>query len=202
VSSPVQALGGVPNACQLLPTVVTGGQPSATHLAAFKAAGGGVVLDLRDPLEPRPLDEPATVAALGMEYVNVPVSAGTLSDGTLDRILAVDSPEAQRAFLAALGMVENEAVSRYGRAWKALDAAQRNELLTALATAPSGAPTRYGVRAVEETFTPTARDRFDLMKARIALAYFTSEVGLRELGYTGEPIHEAFAGCPHPDGHR
>jgi protein tyrosine phosphatase (PTP) superfamily phosphohydrolase (DUF442 family) len=89
VSSPVQALGGVPNACQLLPTVVTGGQPSATHLAAFKAAGGRVVLDLRDPMEPRPLDEPATVATLGMEYVNIPVSAGTLSDGTLDRILAV-----------------------------------------------------------------------------------------------------------------
>jgi hypothetical protein len=58
------------------------------------------------------------------------------------------------------------------------------------------------VRAVGESFTPTARDRFDLLKSRIALAYFTSEEGLRELGYTGEPIHEAFAGCPHPDGHR
>ena len=89
MSSPVQALGGVPNACQLLPTVVTGGQLSAAHLAAFKAAGGRIVVDLRDPMEPRPLDEPATVAALGMEYVNIPVSAGTLSDDTLDRILAV-----------------------------------------------------------------------------------------------------------------
>ena len=88
MSGPVQALGGVPNACQLLPTVVTGGQPSAAHLAAFKATGGRIVLDLRDPMEPRALDEAATVAALGMAYVNIPVTAGTLSDTTLDRILA------------------------------------------------------------------------------------------------------------------
>jgi protein tyrosine phosphatase (PTP) superfamily phosphohydrolase (DUF442 family) len=87
MSSPMQALGGVPNACQLLPTVVTGGQPSAAHLAAFKAAGGEVVLDLRDPTEPRPLDEAATIGALGMEYVNVPVGTGTLTDATLERVL-------------------------------------------------------------------------------------------------------------------
>jgi protein tyrosine phosphatase (PTP) superfamily phosphohydrolase (DUF442 family) len=87
MSSPMQALGGVPNACQLLPTVVTGGQPSAAHLAAFKAAGGEVVLDLRDPMEPRPLDEAATIGALGMEYVNVPVGAGTLTDATLEQVL-------------------------------------------------------------------------------------------------------------------
>jgi protein tyrosine phosphatase (PTP) superfamily phosphohydrolase (DUF442 family) len=89
MNSPVQALAGVPNACQLLPTVVTGGQPSAANLAAFKAAGGTVVLDLRDPMESRPLDEPVTAAGLGLEYVNVPVGAGTLSDATLDRTLAV-----------------------------------------------------------------------------------------------------------------
>jgi protein tyrosine phosphatase (PTP) superfamily phosphohydrolase (DUF442 family) len=89
MSSPVQALEGVPNACQLLPTVVTGGQPTAAHLAAFKGAGGQVVLDLRDPMEPRPLDEAATVASLGMEYVNVPVGGCTLTDATLDRVLGV-----------------------------------------------------------------------------------------------------------------
>jgi protein tyrosine phosphatase (PTP) superfamily phosphohydrolase (DUF442 family) len=86
MSSPVQALNGVPNACQLLPGVVTGGQPSAAHLAAFHAAGGRIVLDLRDPMEPRPLDEAATVASLGMEYVNVPIGPHSLTDATLDRV--------------------------------------------------------------------------------------------------------------------
>jgi protein tyrosine phosphatase (PTP) superfamily phosphohydrolase (DUF442 family) len=89
MSSPVQALNGVPNACQLLPGVVTGGQPSAAHLAAFHAVGGRVVLDLRDPMEPRPLDEAATVASLGVEYVNVPIGPHSLTDATLDRVREV-----------------------------------------------------------------------------------------------------------------
>ena len=89
MSSPVQALNGVPNACQLLPGVVTGGQPSGAHLAAFVTAGGRVVLDLRDPMEPRPLDEAATVASLGMEYVNVPIGPHSLTDATLDRVREV-----------------------------------------------------------------------------------------------------------------
>ena len=89
MTSPVQALNGVPNACQLLPGVVTGGQPSAAHLAAFLGAGGRVVLDLRDAMEPRPLDEPETVASLGMEYVNVPVGPHSLTDATLDRVREV-----------------------------------------------------------------------------------------------------------------
>jgi protein tyrosine phosphatase (PTP) superfamily phosphohydrolase (DUF442 family) len=89
MSVPVQALQGVANACQLLPTLATGGQPMPAHLAAFKAAGGGIILDLRDPMEPRPLDEPAAVRSLGMEYVNIPVGPGTLNDATLERILTV-----------------------------------------------------------------------------------------------------------------
>jgi protein tyrosine phosphatase (PTP) superfamily phosphohydrolase (DUF442 family) len=85
----MQALAGVTNACQLLPTVITGGQPTAGHLAAFQAAGGRTVLDLRDPMEPRPLDEAEQARSLGLEYVVAPVTPGTMTDQTLDRILGV-----------------------------------------------------------------------------------------------------------------
>jgi protein tyrosine phosphatase (PTP) superfamily phosphohydrolase (DUF442 family) len=83
-----QAVSGVANACQILPTVISGGQPTAEQLRALKAAGGEIVLDLRDPMEPRPVDEGALVRELGMEYVNIPVRAGSLDDATLERILA------------------------------------------------------------------------------------------------------------------
>jgi protein tyrosine phosphatase (PTP) superfamily phosphohydrolase (DUF442 family) len=86
VPTPFQALERVPNACQVLPTVVTGGQPSTADLEAFKESGGGIVLDLRDPMEPRPLDEAATAERLGLEYVVVPVAAGTMTDETLERV--------------------------------------------------------------------------------------------------------------------
>ncbi len=84
-----QAVSGVANACQILPTVITGGQPTAAQLRALKEAGGGIVLDLRDPMEPRPVDEGSVVRDLGMEYINVPVRAGSLDDATLERILGV-----------------------------------------------------------------------------------------------------------------
>ncbi|HEX6434041.1 MAG TPA: hypothetical protein VFZ87_07350, partial [Gemmatimonadales bacterium] len=84
-----QAVSGVANACQILPRVITGGQPNAAQLRALKEAGGGIVLDLRDPMEPRPVDESTTVRELGMEYVNVPVRTGALDDATLERILGV-----------------------------------------------------------------------------------------------------------------
>ena len=81
-----QALQRVPNACQLLPNVITGGQPSTADLEAFRDSGGGIVLDLRDPMEPRALDEPATTQRLGLEYVVIPVAAGTMTDATIERI--------------------------------------------------------------------------------------------------------------------
>jgi protein tyrosine phosphatase (PTP) superfamily phosphohydrolase (DUF442 family) len=89
MTTPLQALRGVANACQLLPNVVTGGQPTAEQLKSLKDAGGGIVLDLRDPMEPRPWDERSVVRQLDMEYVNVPVRAGALADLTLEHILAV-----------------------------------------------------------------------------------------------------------------
>ncbi|MGE5232232.1 MAG: hypothetical protein ACM3NS_10850 [Deltaproteobacteria bacterium] len=88
-STPFDALSGIPNACEPLPGLITGGQPTETQLEAFRAAGGEIVLDIRRPPEPRPLDEVAVMQRLGLEYVVIPVSADTLSDATLERILDV-----------------------------------------------------------------------------------------------------------------
>lgn len=82
------ALAGVPNPQQPLPNLATAGQPGRSHFEALKAAGVQVVVDIRDPMEPRPLDEPETVRKLGMEYVNIPVLQGMLDDEMLDRTLA------------------------------------------------------------------------------------------------------------------
>lgn len=89
MNTAIEALAGVANACQLTPTVIGGGQPSAQNVAALGTAGGGIILDLRDPMEPRPLDEPSAVSAAGLEYVNIPVTPGTQNDTTIERILGV-----------------------------------------------------------------------------------------------------------------
>ncbi len=89
MTSPIAAIAGVANAAAPLPNLVTGGQPGAGHFEALKLAGVDIVLDIRDPMEPRPFDEPALLARLGMEYINIPVTAVNLDDPTLERILAV-----------------------------------------------------------------------------------------------------------------
>jgi protein tyrosine phosphatase (PTP) superfamily phosphohydrolase (DUF442 family) len=82
--TPFEAIRGVPNACQILPTVVTGGQPTPEHLAALAKSGNAVVVDMREAMEPRAFDEPALVRELGMEYRLVPVGSHSLNDATLE----------------------------------------------------------------------------------------------------------------------
>lgn len=101
--STFDALSGIANACQATPTMVTGGQPTAEQLAAFKAAGGAVVLDIRDPMEPRPFDEPAKLKALGLEYVNVPVVAGQVGEAQMERILAAVRANKEKQMLFHCG---------------------------------------------------------------------------------------------------
>jgi protein tyrosine phosphatase (PTP) superfamily phosphohydrolase (DUF442 family) len=103
VPTAFQALERVPNACQLLPSVVTGGQPSTADLEAFREAGGGIVLDLRHPMEPRPLDEPAAADRLGLTYLVIPVAAGTMTDETLERIHGVLRDAGERTVFVHCG---------------------------------------------------------------------------------------------------
>jgi len=86
VSTLLTAIAGLPNACEPIAGLVTGGQPTADQLAALQAAGCEAVVDLRDAMEPRPVNEPAAVQSAGMAYVNIPVSGATMTDATLTRV--------------------------------------------------------------------------------------------------------------------
>lgn len=48
---------------------------------------------------------------------------------------------------------------------------------------------------------PTLRDRFEHLKGWIVGAYYSSEIGMRELGWTGNVFFASFPGCEHPGGH-
>ncbi len=85
-SNLLAALAGLPNLAEPVPGWATGGQPTDQQLKAFKAAGGEVVVDNRDPMEPRPFDEPATVRAAGLEYVNLPIVHGAVTADTMQRM--------------------------------------------------------------------------------------------------------------------
>jgi protein tyrosine phosphatase (PTP) superfamily phosphohydrolase (DUF442 family) len=82
----LDAFPGLPNAAEPVAGWITGGQPSEQQLTAFKAAGGEVVVDNRDPMEPHPFDEPAKVRAAGLEYVSIPIVHGAVTTDTMQQM--------------------------------------------------------------------------------------------------------------------
>lgn len=86
MSALLSAFNGLPNAAEPVPGWVTGGQPTEHQLKAFKAAGGELVLDNRDPMEPRPFDEPAAVRATGLEYHSLPIVHGAVTSDTMKQM--------------------------------------------------------------------------------------------------------------------
>jgi protein tyrosine phosphatase (PTP) superfamily phosphohydrolase (DUF442 family) len=86
VSALLTAVAGLPNAAEPVPGWITGGQPTTQQLKVFKSAGGEVVVDNRDPMEPRPFDEPATVRAAGLEYISVPMVHGAVTTDTMKQM--------------------------------------------------------------------------------------------------------------------
>lgn len=83
----LDALTGVANAYEPLPGLVTAGQPGEAHFTALRAAGCEVVLDGRDPMEPRPFaDELEVVRAAGMEYHNFPLPHVPIDDEPLKQV--------------------------------------------------------------------------------------------------------------------
>jgi protein tyrosine phosphatase (PTP) superfamily phosphohydrolase (DUF442 family) len=80
-------LQGTANINQPLPWLATSGQPSVDNLHAARDAGVTMVIDLRDPMEGRPFDEPATVAELGLRYLNIPVNNGALKPESITLLM-------------------------------------------------------------------------------------------------------------------
>jgi protein tyrosine phosphatase (PTP) superfamily phosphohydrolase (DUF442 family) len=96
VSQLLAAISGVPNACEPVPGLVTGGQPTVQHLAALKAAGCESVLDGRDLMEARPFpDEAEVVRAAQLEYVNLALSYTPPDDVPLARLRELLAPVAR-----------------------------------------------------------------------------------------------------------
>jgi len=88
MSKLLDAVAGLPNAAEPVAGWITGGQPTEQQLTAFKAAGGQVVVDNRDAMEPRPFDEPSVARALGVEYVHIPIVHGAVTTETMSQMHA------------------------------------------------------------------------------------------------------------------
>lgn len=121
----------------------------------------------------------------------------------IDLLLSVDTRESQQQFVNSLSAFDGLAITRFQHPFKALTEAQQNEILTETSTAQRGQSTQAGMwgRLPTEGDHATIRDHFENVKEWVKGAYFSSEIGMKELGWTGDVMFSAFPGCEHPGGH-
>jgi len=150
-----------------------------------------------------------TLASMAERIVPGATKAGVAP--FVDTLLAVDTPENQRRFLTAVGALEGDCIARFGRPWTGLTEEQQTDVLKAASTGSPGREDKTWRPGDEFTLTEkppeprvptTLRDHFDHLKQWVSGAYYSSEIGMRELGWTGQQFFASFPGCPHPGGHR
>jgi Gluconate 2-dehydrogenase subunit 3 len=178
-----------------------GGVPAhlmAPARAAAKAKGASGALAFLDA------HQFATVSRLCALIVPGADTAG--ADRFIDELLAAAGTERQQKFLTAFGAIEGAALERFQKPFKGLTEPQQIEILTAASTGPSGGRdyTWEPGKLIElpkddDDENKTLRDHFDFLKRWIADSYYTSEAGLRELGYTGNMLFTEFPDCTHPE---
>ncbi len=128
----------------------------------------------------------------------------------IDQLLAVESLDNQRRFLSALGAFEGQARMQHGKRWVDLNESEQTEILQSASTGqlsqPKPAPWTSGQPVVylpppDPPPPATLRDHFEHLRGWIAGAYYSTESGMKELGWTGNLFFEKLDGCSHPDGH-
>lgn len=204
----VRRLLGSAGAGILLPGVAAA-HPVHKHLADAASLAAADAQVAASDWTPAFLDPHQNETLVVLAERIVPGSSRALVNRFIDLLLSVDTPENQQKFNNSLSVIEAESLRRFAHPFKALTDAQQNELLTAASTSESGLPEAekdwswFAVPAKEpsEPPRPTLRDHFDNLKGWISGAYYSSEIGMRELGWTGDLYFDSFPGCQHPGGH-
>jgi hypothetical protein len=170
-------------------------QPSKVGTADRKARAAAYVPEFLDA------HSLATLVALAEQIV--PGSTKAKVAEFIDALLAVESSQTQRRFLNALGAFEGLARSEHRKTWKALTSPEQVALLTKASTAepgvrggppggrPGGGPPGGGPGGGPQTI----RDHFDHLKGWISGAYYSSEIGMRELGWNGNMFFDKLPEC-------
>jgi hypothetical protein len=135
----------------------------------------------------------------------VPGSTAARVHRFVDKLLAIETQDTQRRFLESLSAFDATALEQSGRPVLSLGDTERDavlEMLSVRAAAAPAAPAPIGSPPITGGGGPgRAVQPFSNMKGWVSGAYYSSEVGMRELGWTGNTFFPSFPGCTHPEGH-
>jgi hypothetical protein len=127
----------------------------------------------------------------------VPGSRKAQVNRFIDLLLNVDTVEQRKKFVKSLAAFEAESQKRFGKGFASLEAGQQNRLLMDASAGPVKKDSAEGGGKESSGL----REHFENLKGWISGAYYSSEAGMRELGWNGDYVFASFPGCEHPEGH-
>ena len=148
-------------------------------------------------------------ALVALSEIIVPGSAKAQVNRFIDLLLSVDTPANQKNFSASISVMDDESRKRFGHPFAALRGDQQNELLTTASKEDvgdnegkdNGSEARDSEgKHVGET-RPSLNEHFNNLKGWISGAYYSSETGMTELGWTGEYAFENYPSCQQAEEH-
>jgi hypothetical protein len=128
----------------------------------------------------------------------VPGSTKAQVNRFIDLLLSVDTDKHKKQFVESIAAFEGEAQKRFGKDFPALDEGQKSQLLTDASAIPAKEHSDDAGSGARHT---GLHEHFENLKGWVSGAYYSSEIGMKELGWKADRVFASFPGCEHPEGH-
>ena len=181
---------------------VAAGHPFLAHLTNAHLDEAKVSLSAAD-WAPRFLSSEQNVLLISLSEAIVPGSRNAEVNRFIDLLLSVDTNDNQTAFIQALESINYAATKQLGKSFLNLPAENQTSLLMtasepkAVRSQDDGAPQT----GPKELAARDLHSHFENLKGWISGAYYSSEAGMKELGWTPNRVFAHFPQCGHPDDH-
>jgi hypothetical protein len=200
----MQGLLGGAGAGLVLPGLAAS-QPLHRHLTNPEAVAAAAGQAASADWQPSFFDDHQNQTLIVLAELIVPNSTEAQVNRFIDTLVSADTPANQKKLIGSLSAFDHDAIARYNRPFKDLTEEQQVAILTAASSGPAS-PEGAGRRRRRPAPPPneagpklTMRDHFEDIKAWVSEAYYSSEVGMKELGWTGQVAWDSYPGCENPD---
>jgi Gluconate 2-dehydrogenase subunit 3 len=143
-------------------------------------SGGETALGAAD-WHPIFLDAKQDELLVAVAETMVPGSTKAQVDQFIDLLLSVDSADRQKAFVLSLGAADKVAGGQFQKSFTELNSGDRDAVITSL--------------------SQEHKEAFANLKEWIVGAYYSSEQGMKELGWDGNFAFEKYPECEAAGGH-
>jgi hypothetical protein len=126
---------------------------------------------------------------------DTPGAKEALVNRYIDLVMAAETHENQKSFLGNLAYIDGESMRIYKNTFRYLSREDQDDLLHTMAYPLAGSTWTGEAAGADPGFT-----NFDQLKTHIGNAYYTSQIGMKELGRDDNFTHGVYQGCEHSDG--